>query len=113
MNLFHIDLNQIVSKYVNKTKKNLKQIFNKTNQSHNILLFNKTNSLFTKKTKIKSTTNHYTNLKINYLLQQIKNFNNITILTTNFKSNINDTFKQHIHFRIKFPFPKQKNRELL
>ncbi|MFT7621149.1 MAG: hypothetical protein ACI9WU_000310, partial [Myxococcota bacterium] len=113
MDLFRVDLSQITSKYVGETEKNLARIFDEASQSHSVLLFDEADSLFAKRTEVKSATDRYANLEVNYLLQRMESFEGVTILTTNFESGIDVAFKRRIRFRIEFPFPEREDRELL
>ncbi len=113
MDLFRVDLSQIVSKYVGETEKNLGRIFDEASQSHSVLLFDEADSLFAKRTEVKSATDRYANLEVNYLLQRMEDFDGVTALTTNFESGIDDAFKRRIRFRIEFPAPQQPEREIL
>ena len=113
MDLFRVDLSQITSKYVGETEKNLARIFDEAGQSHSVLLFDEADSLFAKRTEVKSATDRYANLEVNYLLQRMEDFDGVTVLTTNFESGIDDAFKRRIRFRIEFPFPDQSDREVL
>lgn len=113
MDLFRVDLSQITSKYVGETEKNLGRIFDEAGQSHSVLLFDEADSLFAKRTEVKSATDRYANLEVNYLLQRMENFDGVTVLTTNFESGIDEAFKRRIRFKIEFPFPEQADREML
>ena len=113
MDLFRVDLSQIVSKYVGETEKNLARIFDEAGQSHSVLLFDEADSLFAKRTEVKSATDRYANLEVNFLLQRMEDFDGVTVLTTNFESGIDDAFKRRLRFRIEFPFPQAKDREAL
>ena len=113
MDLFRVDLSQVVSKYVGETEKNLGRIFDEASQSHSVLLFDEADSLFSKRTEVKSSNDRYANLEVNYLLQRMETFEGVTVLTTNFESGIDDAFKRRLRFRIEFPFPEQADRETL
>ena len=113
MDLFRVDLSQIVSKYVGETEKNLGRIFDEAGQSHSVLLFDEADSLFAKRTEVKSATDRYANLEVNYLLQRMEDFDGVTVLTTNFESGIDTAFKRRIRFRVEFPAPSQTEREAL
>ena len=103
----------MVSKYVGETEKNLGRIFDEASQSHSVLLFDEADSLFSKRTEVKSSNDRYANLEVNYLLQRMETFEGVTVLTTNFESGIDDAFKRRLRFRIEFPFPEQADRETL
>ena len=113
MDLFRVDLSRIVSKYVGETEKNLGRIFDEASQSHSVLLFDEADSLFAKRTEVKSATDRYANLEVNYLLQRMEDFEGVTVLTTNFEGGLDDAFKRRLRFRIEFPSPDQPEREAL
>ncbi len=110
LDLYQIDLSRIVSKYVGETEKNLANLFDAAEAGHAILLFDEADSLFAKRTEVKSSVDRYANLEVNYLLQRMESFNGITILTTNMDSSIDDAFRRRISFRITFPFPEPEDR---
>jgi SpoVK/Ycf46/Vps4 family AAA+-type ATPase len=110
LDLYQIDLSRIVSKYVGETEKNLAELFDAAEAGHAILLFDEADSLFAKRTEVKSSVDRYANLEVNYLLQRMEAFGGITILTTNMDSAIDDAFRRRISFRVNFPFPEAEDR---
>ncbi|MBT8494091.1 MAG: ATP-binding protein [Deltaproteobacteria bacterium] len=113
LDLYQIDLSRIVSKYVGETEKNLAELFDAAEAGHAILLFDEADSLFAKRTEVKSSVDRYANLEVNYLLQRMEGFSGITILTTNLDSSIDDAFRRRISFKVDFPFPEPEDRERL
>jgi len=113
MDLFKIDLSRVVSKFVGETEKNLAKVFNEAKESHSILLFDEADSLFSKRTEVKSSIDRYANLEVNFLLQKVEQFEGITILTTNFEKSIDEAFKRRLNFRLFFPFPDATDRARL
>jgi len=113
MDLYKIDLSRVVSKYVGETEKNLGRIFDEAKESHSIILFDEADSLFAKRTEVKSSIDRYANLEVNYLLQRMESFDGISVLTTNFEKSIDEAFKRRLNFRLHFPFPEQDAREQL
>lgn len=75
------------------------------------MLFDEADSLFSKRTDVKSSNDRYGNLEVNYLLQRMESFAGITILTTNHDSAIDETFRRRLSFRIEFPKPESDERE--
>jgi hypothetical protein len=65
---------------------------------HAILLFDEADSLFARRTEVKSSTDRYANLEVNYLLQRMDAFEGITILTTNLESSIDEAFRRRLAF---------------
>ena len=110
LDLYQIDLSRIVSKYVGETEKNLAQLFDAAEAGHAVLLFDEADSLFAKRTEVKSSVDRYANLEVNYLLQRMEAFSGITILTTNLDSSIDDAFRRRLSFRVDFPFPEPEDR---
>ena len=113
LDLYQIDLSRIVSKYVGETEKNLAGVFDAAEAGHAILLFDEADSLFAKRTEVKSSVDRYANLEVNYLLQRMESFNGITILTTNLDSSIDDAFRRRMSFRVDFQVPELEDREKL
>ena len=105
MDLFRVDLSSVISKYIGETEKALRRVFEAAQDSPTILMFDEADSLFTKRTEVKSSTDRYANVEVNYLLQKMEEFEGITVLTTNNYGNIDDAFKRRIRFKIKFPMP--------
>ena len=52
LDLYKIDLSQIISKYIGETEKNLNRIFTAATNSHAILLFDEADALFGKRSEV-------------------------------------------------------------
>ena len=55
LDLYAIDLSRVVSKYIGETEKNLATVFDAAESGHVILLFDEADSLFAKRTDVKSS----------------------------------------------------------
>ncbi len=110
MELFRVDVSRIVDKYIGETEKNLARVFDEAARAQAVLLFDEADSLFAKRTEVKSSVDRYANLEVNFLLQKMENYDGITILTTNFESGIDDAFKRRIRYKVTFPFPEVEER---
>jgi SpoVK/Ycf46/Vps4 family AAA+-type ATPase len=113
MELFRVDLSRVVSKWIGETEKNLARVFDEADRSHAVILFDEADSLFAKRTEVKSSVDRYANLEVNFLLQRMESFNGITILTTNFEDTIDSAFKRRLTFRIRFEKPDADARAAL
>jgi SpoVK/Ycf46/Vps4 family AAA+-type ATPase len=113
MELFRVDLSRTVSKYIGETEKNLGRIFDEATKSQSILLFDEADSLFARRTDVKSSVDRYANLEVNYLLQRMEDFEGVTILTTNFEGSLDDAFRRRIRYRVNFPAPDEATRAAL
>jgi SpoVK/Ycf46/Vps4 family AAA+-type ATPase len=111
MELYKIDLSQVVSKYIGETEKNLQLIFREAELSNAILFFDETDALFGKRSEVKDSHDRYANIETAFLLQKVEEYDGITIMATNFKQNIDDAFMRRITFVIEFPFPNAEYRQ--
>jgi SpoVK/Ycf46/Vps4 family AAA+-type ATPase len=103
--LYRVDLSQIVSKWVGETEKNLARLFAEARHGHAVLLFDEADSLFGKRTEVKSANDRYANLEVNFLLQKLDHFDGIAILTTNALTGIDEAFLRRLQFRVDFDAP--------
>ncbi|MEJ7601059.1 MAG: ATP-binding protein [Kofleriaceae bacterium] len=111
--LYRVDLSRVMSKWIGETEKNLGNVFSAAEEGQAIILFDEADSLFTKRTEVKSSNDRFANLEVNYLLQRLDSFIGIAILTTNFGAGIDSAFKRRLAFRIHFPIPDEEQREQL
>ncbi|MDX2088900.1 MAG: ATP-binding protein [Kofleriaceae bacterium] len=113
LELVRIDLSAVVSKYVGETEKNLGRIFDEAQDAHAMLLFDEADSLFGKRTELKSAQDRFANLEVNYILQRMETFDGVSVLTTNAESSIDPALQRRLNFRIRFPEPEVEERERL
>ena len=113
MELYRIDLSQVVNKYIGETEKNLGKVFDEAARGQVILLFDEADSIFAKRTEVKSSHDRYANLEVNYLLQRMEGFEGIVVMTTNSENSIDRAFLRRIRFRVRFPAPTEADRERL
>ncbi len=113
LEVFRIDLSMVVSKYIGETEKNLSTLFDKARHKNWILFFDEADALFGKRTSVRDAHDKYANQEVSFLLQQIENYPGLTILATNFKSNIDEAFTRRFHSIIEFSLPKAPERLLL
>lgn len=105
VDLYRIDLSQVVNKYIGETEKNLKRIFDAAEEGGAILLFDEADALFGKRSDVKDSHDRYSNIEVSYLLQRMEAYRGLAILTTNMKSALDKAFLRRIRFVVPFPFP--------
>ena len=110
LEVFKIDLSNVVSKYIGETEKNLSRVFEEAESSNAILFFDEADALFGKRSEVKDAHDRYANIEINYLLQRMEEFEGLVILATNLRKNIDDGFFRRMQFVVDFPFPDASNR---
>lgn len=111
--VFRIDLSMIVSKYIGETEKNLAHLFDRAEGKDWILFFDEADALFGKRTDISDAKDKWANLEMSYLLQRMEEYTGLTILATNIKNNIDPAMVRRFQAMVHFPYPTQKERELL
>jgi hypothetical protein len=110
LDLYRIDLSQVVSKYIGETEKNLRRVFDAAEVGGAILLFDEADALFGKRSEVKDSHDRYANIEVSYLLQRIEAYRGLAILTTNLKSALDNAFLRRIRFVVDFPFPNIAER---
>lgn len=111
--IYQVDLSKIVSKWIGETEKNLASLFDAAEAGHAILLFDEADTLFGKRTDVKSSNDRYANQETNYLLQRLESFAGICILTTNHDTAIDEAFRRRLSVHVKFPMPEIEERKKL
>jgi SpoVK/Ycf46/Vps4 family AAA+-type ATPase len=111
--LYRVDLSRVMSKWIGETERNLGAVFSAAEESQAIILFDEADSLFGKRTEVRSSNDRFANLEVNYLLQRLDSFYGIAILTTNLGTSIDPAFKRRLAFRVHFPIPDEEQREQL
>jgi AAA+ superfamily predicted ATPase len=110
LELYRVDLSQVVSKYIGETEKNLRRVFDTAEESSAILLFDEADALFGKRSEVKDSHDRYANVEISYLLQRMEAYRGLAILTTNMKEALDQAFLRRIRFVVQFPFPNTMQR---
>lgn len=110
LDLYRIDLSQVVSKYIGETEKNLARVFDGAEAGGTILLFDEADALFGKRGEVKDSHDRYANIEVSYLLQRMEAYRGLAILTTNMKSALDQAFWRRLRFAVQFPFPTSEQR---
>lgn len=110
LDLFVIDLSQVVSKYIGETEKNLRRVFDAAERGGAVLLFDEADALFGKRSEVKDSHDRYANLEVSYLLMRMEAYRGLAVLTTNLKQALDQAFMRRIRFVVDFPFPTPPER---
>jgi hypothetical protein len=110
LDVYRVDLSQLVSKYIGETEKNLRRIFDAAEGGGTILLFDECDAIFGKRGEVEHGQDRYANLEVSYLLQRMEAYRGIAILTTNMRSAIDAAFMRRLRFVVSFPHPDVKQR---
>jgi hypothetical protein len=110
LDLYRIDLSQVVSKYIGETEKNLSAIFDAAERSGAILQFDEADSIIGKRSEVKDARDRYANQEVGYVLQRIESYSGLAILTTNLPNAIDSAFQRRMRFIVGFELPNQAQR---
>jgi ATPase family protein associated with various cellular activities (AAA)/winged helix domain-containing protein len=110
LDVYRVDLARVVSKWVGETEKNLAEVFDGAEDGQVLILFDEADSLFAKRTDVRTSNDRYANLEVNYLLQRLDSFEGVAILTSNLDGAIDPAFKRRLSLRMQFPFPDEDMR---
>jgi ATP-dependent 26S proteasome regulatory subunit len=110
LDLYIIDLSQVISKYIGETEKNLARVFDAAEEGGAILLFDEADAIFGKRSEVRDSHDRYANIEVSYLLQRMEAYRGLAVLTSNMKSAIDDAFLRRIRFVVNFPFPDTEQR---
>jgi hypothetical protein len=113
LNLYRIDLSQVVSKYIGETEKALAQVFDEVEAGHGLLLFDEADALFGRRSEVKDAHDRYANIEVGYLLQRLESYDGIAVLTTNLQGNMDVAFVRRLRFILHFPAPDRELRRRL
>lgn len=111
MEMYKINISQIVSKYIGETEKNLQAVFTEAKKSNCVLFFDECDALFGKRSEVKDAHDRNANVEVAYLLQQIEEHDGVCILATNLIGNIDEAFMRRITYVVRFPFPDAALRQ--
>lgn len=113
LDMFRVDLSQVISRWVGETEKNLKQIFDAAEGGVALILFDEADALFGSRGDVKQAQDRFANQEVSFLLQRLEVFEGCAVLTTNLQENIDEAFLRRFGAVVEFQMPSPKQRELL
>jgi len=113
LDLYRIDLSNVINKYIGETEKNLRKLFDAAEDGGVILLFDEADALFGKRSEVKDSHDRYANIEVNYLLQRMESYRGLAILATNAKKSLDQAFTRRLRFIVDFPLPGTVERQTM
>ena len=110
LDLVHVDLSQVVDKYLGETEKRLSRVFDAAENGGMVLLFDEADALFGKRSEVKDSHDRYANVEVGYLLQRLESFAGLAVLTTNARSALDQAFTRRLSAIVTFPYPDRAAR---
>jgi hypothetical protein len=111
LDVYQVDLAQVVSKWVGETEKQLAKVFDAAERAHAVLLFDEADSLFAKRTEVKTSNDRYGNLAVNYLLQRLEQYSGVVVMTTNKEASLDEALQRRLtlHLHLEVPEPPRES----
>jgi hypothetical protein len=113
LDLYRVDLAQVVNKYIGETEKRLSDLFDQCEHSNVMVLFDEADALFGQRTQVRDAHDRFANIEIDYLLQRIESFNGVAVLATNRKGDLDPGFLRRLRIIVDFRPPKRDERRRL
>jgi hypothetical protein len=110
LDLYRVDLSQVVSKYIGETEKNLAFVFAAAESAGAVLQFDEADSIIGKRSDVKDARDRYANQEVGYVLQRLESYSGLAILTTNLPNAMDSAFERRIRFSVRFEMPDQEQR---
>ena len=110
MELYKIDVSQLIDKYVGETEKNIRRVFEQAKKSNSVLFFDEADAIFNKRMEAKNSNERFANIESSLLLQCIEEYDGVAILATNNMAAIDAAFIRRFRFYLVFKEPNEKIR---
>lgn len=98
--VYRVDLSAVADRHLGETEKHLLRVFEFAAQHRFTLFFDEADSLFSKRTDIRSADNRLANLTIAYLLKRIDAYPGMVVFTTNAHDELDDTLLRAVPWQI-------------
>ncbi len=108
MELYRVDISQLVSKYIGETEKNLGKVFDEAKKGNIILFFDEADSIFSQRTEISGTNDKHANAEVSFLLQKMEEYPGVAILATNLMKNFDPAVMRRLTYSINFELPDKE-----
>ena len=110
IDLYKVDLANLVSKYIGETEKNLSRVFDAAEAADVALFFDEADALMGKRSAVSDAHDRYANIEVAYLLQRLERYEGLAVLATNLANNIDPAFVRRFHVVVEFPMPGPPER---
>ncbi|RZA17125.1 MAG: ATP-binding protein [Proteobacteria bacterium] len=105
--LVTVDLDQVVSRYVGETEKNLDRLFATAAASDAVLFFDEADALFGKRSDVRDSHDRYATLEVGYLLQKIEAHGGIVVLASSGRQPIDPAFLRRLRQVVELAWPSK------
>ncbi|WP_298775823.1 ATP-binding protein [uncultured Shewanella sp.] len=108
--LYKVNLANVASKWIGESEKHLAKLFDDAQKQNAVLLFDEADAIFAKRSEVESSHDKNANMGVSFLLQRMETYTGLLLLSTNFKSNLDDAFLRRFHGVVEFTMPDEHLR---
>ncbi|MCL1123187.1 ATP-binding protein [Shewanella surugensis] len=108
--LYKVNLANVASKWIGESEKHLAKLFDDAQKQNAVLLFDEADAIFAKRSEVESSQDKNANMGVSFLLQRMETYTGLLLLSTNFKSNLDDAFLRRFHGVVEFAMPDEHLR---
>jgi SpoVK/Ycf46/Vps4 family AAA+-type ATPase len=102
LDLYRVNLQAVVSKYIDETEKNLAKVFETVERASSILLLDEGDALFGKRSGVRDVHDRHADREISVLLRRMETHAGICIVAGNFERNLDSAFQRRFRFHVRF-----------
>lgn len=114
LSVYRVNLNQVVSRYIGETEKNLALVLKTAEAKKAVLLFDEADALFGKRSEVKDSHDRYANIEVSYILERLNSYPGLVILASNQQVDLDPQvgcfLKYHLNFSPPPSSPNLKRR---
>jgi SpoVK/Ycf46/Vps4 family AAA+-type ATPase len=114
VSMHRVNLNQVFSKSIGETEKNLARVLKIADTKKAVLLFDEADALFGKRSEVKDSHDRYANIEVNYFMEKVKSYSGLVIFVSNQKVDLDPQvrcfLKYHLNFSFSLPSQGLKGR---
>jgi len=108
--LYTVHLQNLISKWVGESAKNIASVFKEAKEADAVLFFDEADAIFSKRTDVVQVNDRHANQEISQLLVEIEKYDGVVIMASNLEENIDPAFERRFSFILRLPHPKAELR---
>jgi AAA+ superfamily predicted ATPase len=82
LDIYHVDLSRVVSKYIGETEKNLNKVFDQAENHNCVLFFDEADALFSRRDEEDDAHDHPDSKGVSFFFKRIEEYEGVSILAT-------------------------------
>jgi SpoVK/Ycf46/Vps4 family AAA+-type ATPase len=108
--IFRVKLNEIVSRYIGETEKNLSRVLDRAGHQQMVLLIEEADALFAKRSPVRDRHDRYGNSDVSLILETLKTYPGLVVLSSNQPVDSNSKARCQVTHHLNFSPPIRSPR---